>query len=103
MLKLPRPAQYLLRIDDICPTMDRERWSNIRDLIRTYEVRPILAVIPDNQDYKLQKFPLYSGFWEEMRELQAEGATIAVHGYRHLCMERRGSLVPLHHRSGFAG
>jgi predicted deacetylase len=103
MQNLPSPAQYLLRIDDICPTMDRKRWSTIRDIVREHRLRPILAVIPDNQDYKLQKFPPYSGFWEEMREFQAEGATIAVHGYHHLCTERAGSLIPLHHRSEFTG
>src|SRR5579863_4542436 len=103
MQKLPSPAQYLLRIDDICPTMDRDRWSGMRNLVREFRIRPILAVIPDNQDYKLQKFPPHSGFWEEMRELEAEGATIAVHGLHHLCTERTSSLVPLHRRSEFAG
>jgi predicted deacetylase len=38
-----------------------------------------------------------------MRTLQANGATIALHGYRHLCTSRGRSLVPLHRQSEFAG
>ncbi len=103
MQKLPRPAQYLLRIDDLCPTMNYQRWSGIRELIRAFRIRPILAVIPDNQDSRLEKFPPHPGFWEEMCEMQQEGATIAMHGYRHRCSNHVSSLLPLHRRSEFAG
>ena len=103
MRRLPEPAQYLLRIDDLCPTIDRQRWSRIRDHIRAFRIRPILAVIPDNQDHSLQRSPLDEHFWEEMREMQSGGATIALHGYQHWCRSRGASLVPLHRRSEFAG
>jgi predicted deacetylase len=103
MQSLPKPAQYLLRVDDLCPTVHYDRWSGIRNLIREFRIRPILSVVPDNHDTTLEKWTEQSGFWAEMRDLEREGATIAMHGYRHLCEVRGRSLVPLHRRSEFAG
>jgi len=103
MQSLPKPAQYLLRVDDLCPTVHHERWSSVRELIREFRIRPILAVIPDNEDAALEKWTANPGFWEEMRALEREGAAIAMHGYRHECTVRARSLVPLHRRSEFAG
>jgi predicted deacetylase len=100
---ISRPAQYLLRFDDLCPTMDRERWERFLPLLAQYKIRPILAVVPDNQDRALELSPPDAGFWEEMRARQASGATIALHGYRHLCVNRGRSLVPLARRTEFAG
>jgi predicted deacetylase len=38
-----------------------------------------------------------------MRQLEAAGAAIALHGYHHLCNSRSGGLLPLHHMTEFAG
>jgi predicted deacetylase len=103
MGRLPSPAQYLLRIDDLCPTLHPERWSGIREVIREFRLRPILAVVPDNQDESLVKAEYDERFWEDMRTLQQEGATIAMHGYHHDCSSRARSLIPLHRHSEFAG
>ena len=103
MQRLPRPAQYLLRVDDLCPSVSQEHWASVRDLIRQFGIRPILAVIPDNQDRELGTSPLIEHFWEEMGAMQREGATIALHGYQHRCTSRAKSLLPLHSRSEFAG
>jgi predicted deacetylase len=100
---IPRPAQYLLRFDDLCPTLEAARWRRFLPLIEEFGIHPILAVVPDNRDRKLEAAPEDSGFWEQMRTLEASGATIALHGYRHLCQSTGRSLVPLHHRSEFAG
>ena len=103
MQRLPRPAQYLLRVDDLCPSVNPDHWFGVRDLIRQSGIRPILAVIPDNQDEALGTSPLHEDFWEEMCAMQREGATIALHGYRHRCSSRAKGLLPLHRRSEFAG
>jgi hypothetical protein len=100
---IPKPAQYLLRFDDLCPTMDRALWERFLPLIQEFGVCPILAVIPDNQDYKLHFSPPDPEFWAKMRGLQAAGATIALHGYHHLCQSQGVSLLPLHHKTEFAG
>lgn len=100
---MPRPARYLLRVDDLCPTMPRAFSDRLQSLMEEFRVRPILAVIADNQDPELAIEPPDPAFWARMRALQAAGAVIGLHGYRHLCASRGRSLVPLHRSTEFAG
>jgi predicted deacetylase len=96
-------AQYLLRFDDLCPMMDRGKWQRFLPLLERFGVRPILAVVPDNRDPELQVAPEDPAFWDQMRDLQTAGASIALHGYQHLCMAEGRGLVPLHRLTEFAG
>jgi predicted deacetylase len=100
---IPRPAQYLLRFDDLCPTMDRERWERFVPLLVEFGLRPILAVVPDNRDPGLAVAKPDPGFWEQMRAMEAAGAAIGLHGFRHVCTARGRGLVPLHRETEFAG
>ena len=100
---IPRPVQYLLRFDDLCPTVSRDRWEKCCKLIETFGIRPILAVVPDNRDSDLDRSPADPEFWEQMQRMEAAGATIAVHGYQHLCHNRGKSLLGLHAETEFAG
>ncbi len=98
-----KAAQYVLRIDDLCPTVAAGRWAQWRALLAEFALRPILAVVPDNRDPELQASPPDADFWAQMRALEAAGSAIALHGYRHLCASRGRSLVALHRNSEFAG
>lgn len=98
-----RPAQYLLRFDDLCPTMSRARWAAFESLIDEFRIRPILAVVPANRDPELIVDTPDPGFWQRMRACQSVGAAIALHGFRHICENRGRSLLPLHRTSEFAG
>jgi len=100
---VPRPAQYLLRFDDLCPTVLRRRWERFLPLIEEFGIRPILAVIPDNRDRELDRDSPDPEFWTRMRAMEAAGATIALHGYQHSCHSEGKSLVPLHRHTEFAG
>lgn len=100
---VPRPAQYLLRFDDLCPTSSNTRMHRLLKLVEEYGIPPILAVVPDNRDYDLQLSPPDPEFWDRMCALEAAGATIAMHGFQHLCMSKGRSMVPLHSHSEFAG
>jgi predicted deacetylase len=100
---IPNPAQFLVRFDDLCPTMSRERWHRYLPLLGKFGVRPILAVVPDNLDPELQQDEPDPNFWASIRAMEAAGATIALHGYRHLCRSLGKSLIPLHRHSEFAG
>jgi len=97
------PAQYLLRFDDLCPTMDRGCWERFPPLLARFGIRPILAVVPENHDPDLKRGAPHEGFWEEMRALEAGGATIGLHGYRHDCTAAGRSLIPVHAKTEFAG
>jgi predicted deacetylase len=100
---IAKPAQYLLRFDDFCPTMAWDRWQRFVPVIEKFGIRPILAVVPDNCDPELIAGPPEPEFWSRMRAMEAAGATIGLHGYRHLCNSSGRSLVPLHETSEFTG
>jgi hypothetical protein len=96
-------AQYLLRFDDLCPTMDRARWERFVPMLDRYGIMPLLAVVPKNCDPELVRDEVDADFWERMRSMEAAGATIGLHGYRHVCEATGRSLIPLHRQSEFAG
>ncbi len=96
-------AQYLLRLDDLCPTMDRMRWSWFEELITRYELKPILAVVPENRDPELIRDEPDAEFWDKMRRMESVGATIGLHGLRHQCRALGRSMIPMHAQSEFAG
>ncbi|MGA8043618.1 MAG: DUF2334 domain-containing protein [Terracidiphilus sp.] len=96
-------ARYLLRFDDLCPTMSRAGWERFEELLTEFGVRPILAVVPDNQDSGLKLDDPDPEFWQRMRAMKACGATIALHGYQHLCSSPGRSILSLHRYSEFAG
>ena len=72
-------------------------------IVERYRIRPILAVVPENEDPELTLDRPDPNFWSRMRALEAAGATIALHGYRHVCDNPGRSLVGLHSRTEFAG
>jgi predicted deacetylase len=100
---IPEPAQYLLRFDDLCPTISPKSWDRFAMLLEEFGVRPILGVVPENRDPDLERAPADPDFWERMRRLEASGATVAVHGYRHLCESQGKSLLGIHRWNEFAG
>jgi predicted deacetylase len=100
---IPVPAQYLLRFDDLCPTLGPSRWQRFERLVDEFGIRPLLAVVPDNMDRELKLAVPDSAFWVRLRAMEAAGATIGLHGYRHVCASTGKSLVPLHAHSEFAG
>lgn len=98
-----KPAQYLIRFDDLCPTMSKERRELLLSILARYGVQPILAVVPDNRDPDLILQDPDPDFWHRLRSLESAGATIAMHGYQHLCRSRGNSLIALHQETEFAG
>jgi len=97
-----RGPRYLLRFDDLCPQMDEARWRPWAEVMEQFGVKPLLAIVPRNEDPGLMRGSM-PGFWEEMREWQRRGAAIGLHGYRHVCRSQGRSLVPKHRWSEFAG
>lgn len=98
-----KPAQYLLRFDDLSPMMNRPLWLRFETLITEFQVKPMLAVIPDDHDLNWHEKTKDPEFWQKMRTLESQGATIAMHGYQHVCTSRGRSLLALHRKTEFAG
>jgi hypothetical protein len=96
-------SHYLIRFDDICPTMNWTVWKGIEAHLVRHGVRPILAVVPDNRDPNLMVEPPREDFWKQVREWQAMGWTIALHGYQHVYVNKNPGLLRLTPQSEFAG
>src|SRR5260221_179945 len=98
-----RTAKYLLRFDDFCPTMNWEMWSQIEAALLEHRLKPILAVVPDNQDPVLRVQAPAEDFWERVRQWQARAWTIALHGFQHLYIAECPGIVTPRKKTEFAG
>lgn len=96
-------AKYLIRMDDICPTMNWTIWEQIEALLDTHSIKPILAVIPDNRDPQLMVAPQKEDFWHRVRSWQLKGWTIGLHGFQHRYETFNSGLIGLNAHSEFAG
>ena len=100
MLLEPR---YLIRFDDVCPTMNWDLWDQVESLLMEYKVKPIMGVIPDNRDTSLHSGAFDAGFWQRVRDWQSAGWTIALHGYQHRFVTASSGMLGINPRSEFAG
>ena len=96
-------ARYLVRFDDICPGMNWQVWREIEKICADSDVRPMLAVVPSNEDPTLDVGPKEPRFWDEVRGWQARGWAIGLHGYQHRYVTREKGLIGINERSEFAG
>ena len=82
---LTQKTGYIFRLDDIAPNMNWEMLARVRKLFNHYNVKPIIGVIPKNEDKELKSYPLCPfDFWNEIKNLKEQGWEIAMHGYEHL-------------------
>ena len=59
---------YLIRLDDACPTMDSERWTYMESLLDKYEIKPMVGIVPDNQDNNLKIEKKDCDFWRKAQK-----------------------------------
>jgi predicted deacetylase len=97
------PAEYLIRLDDACPTMDGVRWASLEEMLDRHGVRPIVAIVPENADPDLIRGSADAGFWARAKMWASRGWSIALHGHRHQLRRVRGSLVSSSHYAEFTG
>lgn len=76
--------KVLIRLDDICPTMNWALWESTDEFLKVNKVKPLLGVIPDCVDSDLYIMEAKSDFWEWLKKKQAEGYIIAMHGLNHV-------------------
>lgn len=97
-------SQYIMRLDDASEYMDVEKWQRMEDLLDQYHIKPIVGVIPDNQDPDMVGvYPKDEQFWKKVQRWKEKGWIIALHGYTHVFETRKGGLNPVNDRSEFAG
>ena len=74
----------LIRFDDIAPNMSWEMMDKCQKLLNYYDLKPVMGVIPNNQDNELLKYPKRENFWEIVKKWELNDWSIAMHGYNHL-------------------
>lgn len=91
------------RIDDVCPQMDEDKFKAALDTLNRYGIKPLLGIIPDNQDPFLKRRNADPDFWLKMKKLQNEGCLIGMHGYRHVYDRKAKTMMTGRGKSEFAG
>lgn len=119
-----------IRMDDITPDMNWENFLRFKRLCDRYQIKPLIGVVPDNQDENLhfesasqnkivsasgkavsfdltdtdnQPSDIPQDYWGYLRRLQQEGWRIAQHGYIHCYHTQKMGCFPLNKLSEFAG
>jgi len=100
---MPTGPRFLLRFDDICPTMNWSVWREVEAAVLDAGISPLIAVVPDNRDPVLQVDAPAVDFWDRVRGWQARGWSIALHGYQHRYLTKKSGLIGLNRFSEFAG
>jgi len=95
-------AKYIFRIDDICPKMNWQKFEKLIKIFDNYNIKPLIAVIPNNQDEILEKDLPNSNFWQEIKKLINNGYVLGMHGYQHRYVTKSGGMLNLHQESEFS-
>lgn len=98
-------TRYLFRLDDAHERHHSARWAAVEALLDRYQVRPIVAVIPDNRDESIVHVSEPDRhFWRKVKAWKAKGWTIAMHGLHHDLRDVAGaSLLPISRLAEFTG
>lgn len=92
-----------IRMDDITPDMDWAKFLRFKELCDLYQVKPLIGVVPENQDSMLHIDEARNDFWEYLLELEKEGWIIAQHGCTHIYSTKKKGCFPLNAISEYAG
>ena len=80
---LKKNTGLLLRFDDIAPNMNWKMMNKCEKLFLNYNIKPVLGIIPKNEDNELLSFQFKENFWEKVKHWQSLGWEISIHGYNH--------------------
>lgn len=95
---------YIFRLDDASDYMDTEKWNKIEKMFDKYFVKPIVGIIPNNEDLKfIEKYQHDLDFWSKANRWKEKGWRVALHGYNHVYLTQCGGVNPVNYRSEFAG
>lgn len=95
---------YIIRLDDASEYMDVKKWDRIENLLDKYSIKPLVGVIPNNNDPSMVNYYVKNKyFWEKVKRWQNKGWEIALHGYSHVYTTKQGGVNPVNFESEFAG
>lgn len=96
-------AVLAIRLDDITPDMNWDNFDKIKSIFDQYDIKPLLGIVPDNQDPHLKYGEVRPDFWDYMLTLEKQGWTLAQHGYQHVYETKESGILGINPFSEFAG
>ena len=76
--------KILIRFDDIAENMNWDLMNKCEILFDELNIKPVMGVIPNNEDKDLMIYPKKENFWDMVKKWQSKGWEIAMHGYNHI-------------------
>ncbi len=86
--KIRKYTKLLIRIDDITENMNWKNMDKCEKLFDENDIKPLLGVIPLNQDPEFLKYPKNENFWNKVEHWQKKGWEITMHGCNHLYTQK---------------
>lgn len=96
-------SQFVIRCDDITPSMDWRKFNYLKEPLIKYNIKPIIGVVPHCLDEKLNINLPEESFWSIIRSLASNGWVVAQHGYTHQYISSNSGLLKINSRSEFSG
>ena len=94
--------RYFFRLDDITSNMNWDNFNFLVSIFKKHNIKPLLAVIPDNKDPKLLGYPANPNFLVIIDGLRQNGWVIGQHGYQHES-KGDGGILGIHNSGEFGG
>ncbi|SEJ29189.1 hypothetical protein SAMN04488018_12217 [Myroides marinus] len=89
--------KYIVRFDDLCPTMDWNKFSKIKEALEEYGIKSVLGVVPINRDPVLNIADNITEemFYHNIIKFKNYGDTIAQHGTYHIMHNCSGGIMKI--------
>ena len=85
---LTKYTGLLIRMDDITENMNWKIMDKCEFLFDKHKIKPLLGVIPINQDPELLKYPKNYEFWKRVLDWKNKEWEITMHGCNHLYTQK---------------
>ena len=95
--------QCMIRLDDITPDMDWEKFNRAEQIFDRYGICPLLGIVPDNRDSKLHYQEKNGDFLQRIKICLDKGWSVAQHGTYHVYETKDSGLLGLNNNSEYAG
>jgi len=87
-------VRYIFRIDDIHPAMDWTSFNNLMSIFIKKGVKPLIGIIPANEDRGIILEKPQEEFWTKIQELlQNHSVNVAMHGYNHVYLTKDSGIL----------
>lgn len=93
---------YIFRIDDVVPWMNWDNFNKIEKIFDKYWMKPIIWVVPNNQDFSIWNDNYTQEFWNKIKKLHDKWWTVAQHWYHHKYVNKNWWILNINHYWEFA-